>query len=157
MKSLISVLHAEVRSRKRFEALVAAQWCANGFGECSSTRLEHDYHNRCRAPRSEIAKPVFGIPELLEAILLEVDLKSPVKLRQVSRELKGSIKRSTPLQVKLGVKSWIDDEAKDGTYTSPFVHSYLGFKVTIGREGTFQSQISPHSSKSLVIRRGFRR
>lgn len=131
MRSIVSELYTEGRTRKLFEGLEAAQRHEDRLCEYLGAGLEPNHSNKCQPQTSKMAKQVFAVPELLEAILAWADLKSLVNMGQVSLEFRATIANSMPLQIKLGVKACEDKGPDEELFSSPFKHGYLGFKVTI--------------------------
>lgn len=155
VRSVIPDLHLDDRTKKLLEGLADIHRNADGSGEYLSARLDPTYYNECRLPNSDIAKRVFAIPELLDAILVLVDLKSLVDMCQVSRDLKTSIESSTPLQIKLGVKAMEHSETRDETYTSPFQQDIPGSRSWQDSNGASERPTLKRISKSRASEGSF--
>lgn len=81
----------------------------NGLEDYVRYRLHPKYYNEIRKEDSNVAERVFGIPELLENILLNLNISGIISMERTSSTIRDIIVASPKLQVELYLKPEVQD------------------------------------------------
>lgn len=135
--------------------LAATKASADSIGEFINSQLHHTYFNEIKAQDSTIAQRTFAIPELLELILLQADVRSILAMMQVCKSIRSHF-RTTSANLRIAL-FYLPDTDTTRQYRTQFGvrdTPFAPFTVSVrprGIEATFD--FSSGSSFPRVSRR----
>ena len=119
----------QLDTKSTHKALRTLQSNANGIGEYPRHQLQPKYYNERRLPESSIAIHVLRIPELLELILFNLDVRDVLNVSVTCRWLKHIIEASPKLRPNLFLAPVKSTPGKKPRWQTPFLpRSVPGFE-----------------------------